>query len=231
MARPPLALGHHGTVTTKREDGRWVARCRVRDHDGVTRRVARWGTSKAAAQRALQVELRTRHGERATVLRPHSRFRDAADVWLQKIRERRADSTLDLYTHRLNKLVLPSSGSCAWRRRDHRRVLLGDRARPPASGSPRRDPGREAARRGGEPAHGPQCRLRGPLAGRAAPGHRHEPCTQPGAHQVATRGPEGGRMTTLAEDLALLLVDQDTGTVLVDATSYTGRSPVRYCSS
>jgi integrase len=24
MARPPLVLGHHGTITTKREDGRWV---------------------------------------------------------------------------------------------------------------------------------------------------------------------------------------------------------------
>lgn len=110
MARPPLALGHHGTITTARENGRWVARVRVRDHDGVTRRVARWGTSKAGAQRALQDELRTRHGERATVLRPNSRFRDAADVWLEKIRERRADSTLDLYTHWLNKLVLPQLG-------------------------------------------------------------------------------------------------------------------------
>jgi hypothetical protein len=53
MARPPLALGHHGTITTKRENGRWVARCRVRDLDGVNRRVARWGTSKAGAQSAL----------------------------------------------------------------------------------------------------------------------------------------------------------------------------------
>ncbi len=80
MARPPLALGHHGTITTKREDGRWVARCRVRDLDGVTRRVARWGTSRAGAQTALQDELRNRHGERVETLRPHSRFRDAADV-------------------------------------------------------------------------------------------------------------------------------------------------------
>jgi hypothetical protein len=40
MARPPLALGHHGTITVGREDGRRVARCRVRDRDGATRRVA-----------------------------------------------------------------------------------------------------------------------------------------------------------------------------------------------
>jgi hypothetical protein len=44
------------------------------------------------------------------VLRPNSRFRAAADVWLQKIGERRADSTLDLYTHWLNKVVLPELG-------------------------------------------------------------------------------------------------------------------------
>lgn len=55
MARPPLALGRHGTITTKREDGRWVSRCRVRDVDGATR---------AAAQAALQDDLRKRHGDR-----------------------------------------------------------------------------------------------------------------------------------------------------------------------
>lgn len=110
MARPPLALGHHGTITTKREDGRWVARCRVRDLDGVTRRVARWGTTKAGAQAALQDELRNRHGERVETLRPHAQFRDAAGIWLKKIGERRADSTLDIYTHWLNKVVLPQLG-------------------------------------------------------------------------------------------------------------------------
>jgi integrase len=110
MARPPLALGHHGTITTKRENGRWVARCRVRDLDGVTRRVARWGTSKAGAQSALQDDLRRRHGERVEALRMNSRFRDAADVWLKKIAEKRADSTLDIYTHWLTKLVLPQLG-------------------------------------------------------------------------------------------------------------------------
>jgi hypothetical protein len=31
-------------------------------------------------------------------------------VWLKKIAERRADSTLDIYTHWLDKLVLPQLG-------------------------------------------------------------------------------------------------------------------------
>ncbi|MGD9525210.1 tyrosine-type recombinase/integrase [Pseudonocardia sp.] len=110
MARPPLALGHHGSVKCTREDGRWVARCRVRDLDGRTRRVERWGSTRAAAQKALQDELRNRRGERVELLRTDSRFRDAADVWLGKIRERREDSTLDIYRHWLDKVVLPQLG-------------------------------------------------------------------------------------------------------------------------
>ncbi|HEY2766448.1 MAG TPA: hypothetical protein VGJ13_20925, partial [Pseudonocardiaceae bacterium] len=110
MARPPLALGHHGTIKVTRDDGQWVARCRVRDLDGVTRRVARWGSSRTAAQHALQDELRQRRGERTELLRPHSRFRDAAAVWMAKITERREDSTADTYRHWLDGLVLPQLG-------------------------------------------------------------------------------------------------------------------------
>jgi hypothetical protein len=60
MARPPLALGHHGSIKVDRDDGRSIARCRFRDLDGVTGRVARWGTSKTGAQAALQEEPRQR---------------------------------------------------------------------------------------------------------------------------------------------------------------------------
>jgi integrase len=110
MARPPLALGHHGTIKLSRERGMWCARCRVRDLDGVTRRVARFASTRTAAQQALQEELRKRSGERAELLRPNSRFRDAADVWLGKIGTRREDSTLDIYRHWLDNLVLPQLG-------------------------------------------------------------------------------------------------------------------------
>jgi integrase len=110
MARPPLPLGQHGNIKVKREDGRWVARCRVRDLDGVTRRAERWGSSQTAARRALQDELRQRCGGRPELLRPNSRFREAADAWLGKVRERRADSTLDIYEHRLKKVILPELG-------------------------------------------------------------------------------------------------------------------------
>jgi integrase len=111
VARPPLALGHHGSIKATRDDGQWVARCRVRDLDGVTRKVERWGSSRAAAQRALQDELRQRRGERTELLQPQSRFRDAAALWTAKIAERREDSTADTYRHWLDALVLPQLGA------------------------------------------------------------------------------------------------------------------------
>ena len=110
MARPPLALGRHGSVKVTREGSQWVARCRFRDLDGVTRRVERRGPSQTAAQRALQDELRQRCGERIELLRSHSRFRDAASVWMGKITERREDSTVGTYQHWLESLVLPQLG-------------------------------------------------------------------------------------------------------------------------
>ena len=44
------------------------------------------------------------------MLRPESRFREAADIWMVKIRARRADSTADTYDHCLRKQVLPQLG-------------------------------------------------------------------------------------------------------------------------
>lgn len=82
----------------------------VRDLDGVTRKVERWGSSRTAAQRALQDELRQRRGERTELLRPESRFKDAAALWIGKITARREDSTADTYRHWLDGLVLPQLG-------------------------------------------------------------------------------------------------------------------------
>lgn len=87
-----------------------MARCRLRGLDGVTRKVEKHGRTRTAARQALQEELRIRTGERIELLRRDSRFRDAADVWLGKIRERREDSTLDIDRHWLNKVVLPQLG-------------------------------------------------------------------------------------------------------------------------
>ncbi len=110
MARPPLPLGQHGAISVTSNNGRWIARCRVRGLDGVTRKIERSGKSRTAARLALQDELRSQRGERAEVLRPESRFRDAVTIYLGKVTARREDSTTDVYSYWLEKLVLPQLG-------------------------------------------------------------------------------------------------------------------------
>ena len=110
MARPPLPLGQHGEISVAPKRGQWVARCRLRGFDGVTRKMERAGRTRTAARQALQDELRRARGERTEVLRPESRFREAADLWMAKIRERRADSTADTYASCLRNQVLPQLG-------------------------------------------------------------------------------------------------------------------------
>ena len=110
MARPPLPLGEHGEISIAPKRGQFVARCRFRGMDGVTRKVERWGNSRTAARLALEDELRAQRGERTEMLRSESRFREAADIWMGKIRQRRADSTADTYDHCLHKQVLPRLG-------------------------------------------------------------------------------------------------------------------------
>jgi len=110
MARPPLPLGEHGSISITAKRGRWVARCRYRSLNGVTRHVQKSGNTKTAARLALQEELRAQRGERTEVLRPNSRFRDAADVWMKKITERREDSTAEKYSYWLDSVILPALG-------------------------------------------------------------------------------------------------------------------------
>src|SRR5829696_4543599 len=87
MARPPLALGTHGSVTITKRAGSsaYIARCHFRDFDGVTRSLERHGRSKAAASAALQDEIRARVGSPAAPLRPHHTFERAAGLWLAKL--------------------------------------------------------------------------------------------------------------------------------------------------
>lgn len=74
MARPPLPLGEHGEISIAPKRGQWVARCRFRGLDGVTRKVERWGKSRTAVRLALQDELLlAQRGERAEMLQPEPR--------------------------------------------------------------------------------------------------------------------------------------------------------------
>lgn len=125
MARPPLPLGTHGSITIKKH-GRastdaYIARCRFRDFDGITRSVKRTGPTKAAASRALQDELRARMGSPAAPLRPHHTFERAAELWLAKLDAQVAEgartvTTADTYRQRLRAVILPAIGQ--WRLRE-----------------------------------------------------------------------------------------------------------------
>lgn len=62
------------------------------------------------------------------MLRPNSRFRDAAATYMGKISARREDSTAAAYTYWLEKLVLPQLGEL--------RLAECDVARVPVLGGP-----------------------------------------------------------------------------------------------
>ena len=111
MSRTALSLGEHGRVGVARSGGVWQARARVRDFDGVIRRVQGTGRSRDAAERALQSALRDRQmAVIGDLLSPRSKFSEAAEKWYSELAEL-SPSTMQAYRERLNKTVLPALGS------------------------------------------------------------------------------------------------------------------------
>jgi hypothetical protein len=89
MARPPLPLGTPGAITTKEESpGVWVARCRFRDHDGVTRRLWKQGPSKTAARAALHqtIQDRQRKSLQSVLVIPLVRLIPTRHCWSSRAR-------------------------------------------------------------------------------------------------------------------------------------------------
>lgn len=85
MPRPPLPIGAHGRIHRRPlPDGRWQALCRVRDPDGVTRRVYRYtpdgvkDRTGAAAERALLAALADRTPPGAAGIGPDTTL---AQLW------------------------------------------------------------------------------------------------------------------------------------------------------
>ncbi|MFC5061973.1 tyrosine-type recombinase/integrase [Actinomycetospora atypica] len=116
MARPPLPLGTPGQIRVTEDRPKvWIARCRFRDHDGVTRQLKAHGPTKTAATTALHATIHDRrrgHGtSRANELTPTSTFADAAVVYLAKIERKREDSTHALYVFHLESTILPAMGA------------------------------------------------------------------------------------------------------------------------
>ncbi len=114
VARPPLALGTYGSITTKAYGNGYRARCRYRDFDGHTRPVERHGKTKGAAEQALRLALRDR--ARVDVgggdITGETKVAILAEAWYQEfVSKGRSPSTEQAYRDRLDRQMIPSLGN------------------------------------------------------------------------------------------------------------------------
>ncbi|MDF9877481.1 integrase [Cellulosimicrobium cellulans] len=114
MPRKPLPVGTWGRISrTKADAGRWVARARFRDDDGVTRKVEAWGRSGAAAERALVVAMTDRAAQTGADITPMTRLSALGDYWLRTEIDgsSRSTNTRQRYRDIVEKQVVPGIGS------------------------------------------------------------------------------------------------------------------------
>ncbi|BDD84443.1 hypothetical protein TPB0596_42060 [Tsukamurella pulmonis] len=123
MGRPKLEIGTYGNISvTELPSGRWQARTRYRDKDGVTRPVKANGTTAARAKAALRGQLaKRRRGPAGTdgELTPESTVSELLAYWLAVCRAdtalalknggrpKKTGDTLDGYGRCVEKVVLP----------------------------------------------------------------------------------------------------------------------------
>lgn len=132
MGRPKLEIGTYGKITrTELDDGRWVARTRVRDFDGVTRQVKAHGTSGAKAEAALKKAIKRRHrAAGGGDLTPESLVSELLDRWLEdEVRSgvgrggrKRSPSTIAYYERAVEKVVKPGLGQLEIREATTQRI-------------------------------------------------------------------------------------------------------------
>jgi integrase len=114
--RPALPVGSHGKITARKFGDGYLAQCRYRDPDGVTRRVTATGRTSGAAERALRTALLHRNAGGGDALTRDTRFGIAAEQWFAGVCSaaesgQRSPSTVAVYRHVLNTHVLPALGA------------------------------------------------------------------------------------------------------------------------
>lgn len=117
MPRPPLPVGAHGRVHRRElPDGRWMALCRVRDPDGVTRRVYRYtppgvtDRKGAAAERAL-LEALTKRVTPGAAVAPDMTVAGLWDAYrAQLVDAGRSETTLRSYDSIAKRIVAGVGG-------------------------------------------------------------------------------------------------------------------------
>ncbi len=120
MGRPPMPVGTAGKIDFLRLGPKRVkARVRVRDFDGVTRPVSRFGPTKAAAERRLKEALRDRVGPSVGAITSETKLRDVAVVLRQEFEASDlSDGSKELYERDLEQKVLPALGALSCREAD-----------------------------------------------------------------------------------------------------------------
>ena len=114
MGRPRIAPDSHGIVNyCETSPGRFRARVRYRDRDGIVRYVAGFGTSKSAANTALQESLKRRQPVTSSSgISGETPMSVLAEVWLASIESsRRARSTRDRYAYVTRRFIVPGMGA------------------------------------------------------------------------------------------------------------------------
>lgn len=110
MARPALPIGQQGNIATKQlGPKRWESLCRIRDEDGVTRRVRAMGASRNMAINALGAKLKERNASSGVELTPESKVAELAEAWFSSLDK--ASGTMDAYRHTLDRHILPGLGA------------------------------------------------------------------------------------------------------------------------
>lgn len=112
MSRPPLSVGTFGQIDFTTMGSKNVrARARVRDYDGRTRPVTRYGPTKAAAERRLKEALRDRVGPTGGDITADTKLSDLAEVWRAEMKASDlADGSKELYERDLDQKILPAMG-------------------------------------------------------------------------------------------------------------------------
>ncbi|RKS76473.1 site-specific recombinase XerD [Actinomadura pelletieri DSM 43383] len=109
MGRPPLPVGTAGKIRFQKLGPRRIrARVNVRDYDGETREVTRFGHSQPAAERALKEALRDRVGPPTSgEITTETRLRAAATLWQAEIAESDTltPQTQEIYERTLERIT------------------------------------------------------------------------------------------------------------------------------
>lgn len=116
MGRPPLPPGTWGNIKVGKERSkRWKAGAKYKDHDGVTRKVRRWGKTKEQARNDLLEALRDRARHSADGdIKPETKVKDAAAIWLTAVDDSdKAARTKQEYRDTWNRYLVSKIGE--WR--------------------------------------------------------------------------------------------------------------------